>query len=119
MQEVTQAFEWGQLLGPLGGTLALSLGSGMAMGWKFRAKQDKVNREYMDAMLKITNEKLEAEGKKNAELDKMCQDRINALSKRQDIEINAIRAAHKDEVETLRSILENVMNRLDKITQAK
>lgn len=109
-------FELNQLLGPIGGTLALALFSGMGMGWRFRVAQDKNNREYLENMLALTDKKLK-------ESDEVCQLRvdqvradIDSLTKRHVLELNSIRASHKDEVETLKGILENVLSRLNELS---
>lgn len=106
-------FDFSQLLGPMGGIIAMAF----AAGWSVRSKQDKANREYLKSMLELTEKKLE-------ESDKICQHRVDDVREdmksqqdRHDREMNSIRKTHEAEVVTLKQILQDVMKRLDEITK--
>ena len=86
-------------------------------GWSIRARQDKANSDNLKQMLDLTEKKL-------TESDQVCQSRVDivredmdAMQSRHDREIESIRKDHKDEVQTLRAILNDIMKRLDDISK--
>lgn len=102
-----------QYLDPISAIVVMSF----IAGWSIRSKQDKANREYLKSMLDETEKKLQ-------ESDEICQHRVNDVredmqsqQRRNDREIDSIRKSHRDEVGTLKGILQDVMKRLDEITK--
>lgn len=86
-------------------------------GWNIRARQDKANSEHLKQMLDLTEKKL-------IESDQVCQSRVDivredmeAIQVRHDREIESIRKAHTDEVNTLKAVLNDIMKRLDDISK--
>lgn len=93
-------------------------------GWSIRAKQDKANKEYLRSMMDIYETKLVATEERLNESDKVCQSRVDivrsdleSLHVRQEREISSIRKAHRDEVDTLKSLVDRLMVRLDQLSK--
>lgn len=78
------SFEVADLLGPLGGTIALSWGAGAASGYIFATKIMKSRISYLEEQVKLS--------------DKKCEARLSAMTTRFDSEIETIRMMTKDAI---------------------
>lgn len=78
------SFEVADLLGPLGGTIALSWGAGAASGYIFATKIMRSRISYLEEQIKIS--------------DKKCESRLAAMTNRFESEIETVRQMSKEAI---------------------
>ncbi len=85
---INELFDISKLLGPLGGTLALTWGAGAASGYYFAMKTLKEKIKFLQRQIELSDEN--------------CDHRIKALDER-----------YEDEIRTLKSVMNNYKEQID------